>query len=308
MTLTTPIPVNEQPLVIRRHKHLGRWISGAIVFGLLAVLGYSVATNPRFEWEAVWGYLLAQPILTGVIVTLELTFVSMVIGIVLGVIVAIMRLSSNPVLSWSAAGFVGFFRGTPLLVQLIFWYNLAALYPVITFGIPGVALNANELITPFLAAILGLSLNEAAYMSEIVRGGIISVDRGQREGATAMGLTGAQTMRKVVLPQAMRVIIPPTGNELVGMLKATSLVSVIAVADLLYSAQIIYARNFDVIPLLIAVSIWYVVLTTILTFGQGFLERYYARGSVFSSSSTSNIWRRLVTFPRFTSVTKGGQR
>jgi polar amino acid transport system permease protein len=227
-------------------------------------------------------------------VTLGLTFVAMVIGVTLGVVVAIMRLSQNPVLSWSAGGFVAFFRGSPLLVQLIFWYNLAALYPVISFGIPGVALNANEIITPFLAAILGLGLNEAAYMSEIVRGGIISVDKGQREAAVAMGLTGPQVMRRIVLPQAMRVIIPPTGNELVGMLKATALVSVIAVSDLLYSAQIIYARNFDVIPLLIVATIWYIVMTTILTIGQGFLERYYARGSEFRTDA--GFWRRLISF------------
>lgn len=308
MTLTTPVPVNEQPFVIHRTKHVGRWIAGIIVLGLLGLLVYSAASNPRFEWESVGGYLVAPPILTGVLVTLELTFISMLIGVILGVIIAIMRLSSNPVLSMTSAGFVAFFRGTPLLVQLIFWYNLASLYPVITFGLPGVALNANEIITPFLAAILGLSLNEAAYMSEIVRGGIISVDRGQREASTAMGLTGAQTMRRIILPQAMRVIIPPTGNELVGMLKATSLVSVIAVADLLYSAQIIYARNFDVIPLLIAVSIWYIVLTTILTIGQGFLERYYARGSEFQASRSSEIWQRMIRFRLFSQSTKGGQR
>ncbi|MBX3094581.1 MAG: amino acid ABC transporter permease [Cryobacterium sp.] len=308
MTLTTPIPVDEQPFDIRRRRHLGRWISGTIVLGLLALLAYSAATNPRFEWESIGGYLFAPAILNGVIVTLQLTFISMAIGIALGVILAIMRLSPNPVLSWSSAGFVGFFRGTPLLVQLIFWYNLSALYPVISFGIPGVALNANELITPFLAAILGLSLNQAAYMSEIVRAGIISVDRGQREAATAMGLTGGQTMRKVILPQAMRVIIPPTGNELVGMLKATALVSVIAVADLLYSAQIIYARNFDVIPLLIAVSIWYVVLTTILSIGQEFLERHYSRGTVFATASRSGLVRRMFATGRIARLDEGEQR
>lgn len=294
MTLTTPIPVHEQPFTIHRKKHLGRWGTGAIVLGLLGLLVYSVATNPRFEWDAVASYIFAPPILAGVSVTLQLTAVSMVIGLALGILIAIMRLAENPVLSVSAAGFVAFFRGTPLLVQLIFWYNLAALYPVISFGIPGVALNANEIITPFLAAILGLSLNEAAYMSEIVRGGIISVDRGQREAATAFGLTNAQTMRKIVLPQAMRVIIPPTGNELVGMLKATSLVSVIAVADLLYSAQIIYARNFEVIPLLIAVSIWYIVLTSLLSVGQSFLERHYAKGTDRNPKPLPSAWRRTL--------------
>lgn len=294
MTLTTPVPVDEAPYVIHRKRHVGRWIAGAIVLGLLALLAYSMIDNPRFEWANVLRYLFDPKIVAGVGVTLGLTLIAMVIGVTLGVVIAIMRLSHNPVLSWSSAGFVGFFRGSPLLVQLIFWYNLAALYPVITFGIPGVALNANEIITPFLAAILGLGLNEAAYMSEIVRAGIISVDRGQREAGTAMGLTGAQTMRRIILPQAMRVIIPPTGNELVGMLKATALVSVIAVSDLLYSAQIIYARNFDVIPLLIVVTIWYVFMTTVLTIGQGFLERHYARGSEFRVRS--GLWNRLVGF------------
>ncbi len=296
MTATTPVPVVDDALVIHRKKHIGRWIAGAIVLGLLGLLVYSAVDNPRFEWDKVLLYLFDPKIMSGIGVTLGLTFIAMVVGVSLGVVVAIMRLSRNPVLSWSAAGFVGFFRGSPLLVQLIFWYNLAALYPVITFGIPGVAINANEVITPFLAAILGLGLNEAAYMSEIVRGGIISVDKGQREAATAMGLTGSQTMRRIVLPQAMRVIIPPTGNELVGMLKATSLVSVIAVADLLYSAQIIYARNFDVIPLLIVATIWYVVMTTILTIGQGFVERYYARGTEFRTRSS--LWNRMIEFRR----------
>lgn len=292
--MTSTTTARPEDYVIHRNRHAGRWIAGAIVVGLLALLVHSAVTNPRFEWENVLKYLFDPKIISGIGVTLGLTFVAMVIGVALGVVVAIMRLSSNPVLSWTAGGFVGFFRGSPLLVQLIFWYNLAALYPVISFGIPGLALDANQIITPFLAAILGLGLNEAAYMSEIVRGGIISVDKGQREAATAMGLTGAQTMRRIVLPQAMRVIIPPTGNELVGMLKATALVSVIAVSDLLYSAQIIYARNFDVIPLLIVATIWYVVMTTILTIGQGFLERYYARGTEFRTRSS--FWRRLISF------------
>jgi polar amino acid transport system permease protein len=203
----------------------------------------------------------------------------MVIGIVLGVALAVMRLSTNPVVRTASFIYVSFFRGTPVLVQLLFWYNLAALYPVISFGLPGVSLDANKLITPLFAAILGLGLNEAAYMSEIVRAGILSVDHGQGEAAGALGLTKMQTMRRVVLPQAMRVIVPPTGNETIGMLKTTALVSVLAVPDLLYSAQIIYARNFETIPLLIVASIWYLVITAILGVGQFYLERRYARGN-----------------------------
>jgi polar amino acid transport system permease protein len=195
------------------------------------------------------------------------------------VVFAVMRLSANPVVRTAAFAYVNFFRGTPVLVQLLFWFNLAALYPVITLGIPGVQLDANQLITPMTAAILGLGLNQGAYMSEIVRAGILSVDHGQTEAAEALGITRLQTMRRVVLPQAMRVIIPPTGNETIGMLKTTALVSVISVPELLYSAQIIYARTFETVPLLIVASLWYLLITSILTVGQYYLERRFARGN-----------------------------
>jgi len=218
-------------------------------------------------------------IVGGIGITLELTVVCMLIGIVLGAVLAVMRISANPVVSSVARLYVGFFRGTPVLVQLLFWFNLAALYPAISFGIPGVNLNANEIITPMMAAILGLGLNEAAYMSEIVRAGIESVDSGQSEAAGALGINRLQTMRRIVLPQAMRVIIPPTGNQAIGMLKATSLVSVIAVPELLYSAQIIYSKNLQVVPLLIVASIWYLVMTAVCNAGQGYLERRFSRGA-----------------------------
>ncbi len=207
----------------------------------------------------------------------------MVIGVLLGVLLAVMRLSPNPMVSGGSWLYIWFFRGTPVLVQLIFWYNIAALYPKIGLGIPFgpsfVHPDANTLIKPFTAAILGLGLNEGAYMAEIVRAGIISVDEGQGDAARALGMTRTQTMRRVVLPQAMRVIIPPTGNETISMLKTTSLVSVIAVADLLYAVGTIYATNFKTIPLLIVASIWYLACTSILYVGQHYLERYYGRGS-----------------------------
>ena len=196
---------------------------------------------------------------------------------------AIMRLSPNPLVSGASWLYIWFFRGTPVLVQLIFWYNIAALYPKLNLGIPfGPAFvhgNANTLIKPFTAAILGLGLNEGAYMAEIVRAGIISVDDGQTLAAQSLGLTRLQTMRRIVLPQAMRVIIPPTGNETISMLKTTSLVSVIAVADLLYAGQEIYSLNFETIQLLIVVSAWYLVCTSVLYVGQYYLERHYARGA-----------------------------
>ncbi|MFT4469122.1 amino acid ABC transporter permease [Arthrobacter sulfonylureivorans] len=260
-------------------KHPGRWLAAAVIVVIAGLLARSVMTNPNFGWDVVGLYLRDVSIGRGILVTLGLTAISMAIGIVLGVVFAVMRLSVNPVVRSAAFAYVNFFRGTPVLVQLLFWFNLAALYPVITLGIPGVELDANQLITPMTAAILGLGLNQGAYMSEIVRAGILSVDHGQTEAAEALGITRMQTMRRVVLPQAMRVIIPPTGNETIGMLKTTALVSVISVPELLYSAQIIYARTFETVPLLIVASLWYLLITSILTIGQYYLERRFARGN-----------------------------
>ena len=242
-----------------------------------------VALNERYHWDVVVDYLFAPRILTGAALTLMLTVVSMSVGISLGAVLAIMRLSENPILSLIARGYIWFFRGTPLLVQLIFWYNIAALYPVIALGLPfggpSIVLgSANVLITPLGAALLGLSLNEAAYMAEIIRGGIGSVDRGQYDASKALGMSGSKLMRRIILPQAMRVVLPPTGNQVISMLKGTSLVSVLAISDLLYSAQIIYSENYQTIPLLIVASLWYLLMTTILSFFQEKLERHYGRG------------------------------
>ena len=239
--------------------------------------------NQRYHWDVVASYLFAPQILAGAGLTILLTVVSMTAGIALGTILAVMRLSANPILSTISRGYIWFFRGTPLLVQLIFWYNIAALYPVIAFGLPfgGPSLvlgSANVLISPLAAALLGLALNEAAYMAEIIRGGIGSVDKGQYDAARALGMDGGKLMRRVILPQAMRVVLPPTGNQVISMLKGTSLVSVLAISDLLYSAQIIYATNYQTIPLLIVASLWYLLMTTILSFFQTKLERRYGRG------------------------------
>ncbi len=266
-------------LTVVPRRHVGRWVSATIIVVLAALLVRSVVTNPRFGWDQVNLYLRDESIAQGLLITCYLTVLCMLIGAVIGVVLAVMRISANPVVRSAAFAYVSFFRGTPVLVQLLFWYNISALYPRITFGLPGVDLNANTLVTPLVAALLGLGLNEAAYMSEIVRAGILSVDHGQAEASSALGLTRLQTMRRIVLPQAMRVIIPPTGNETIGMLKTTSLVSVLAVHELLYSAQIISARNFQTIPLLIVASIWYLVVTTVLGIGQFYLERRFARGN-----------------------------
>jgi polar amino acid transport system permease protein len=249
---------------------------------LAAQLVDSVVTNPRFEWGIVRQYAFDPTVLHGVRVTIELTILSMAIGIALGIVLAVMRLSPNPIVSSAAWLYIWFFRATPLLVQLFFWGFVAALYPDISYTLPfGPQIfseHANTLIPIFVAALLGLSLNEGAYMAEIVRGGILSVDDGQNEAAQSIGMTQLQTMRRVVLPQAMRVIIPPTGNEVISMLKNTSLVSVLGFTELLYSVQIIYARNYQTIPLLIVACIWYMILTSILYVFQGYIERRFSRG------------------------------
>ncbi|AXI81547.1 amino acid ABC transporter permease [Peterkaempfera bronchialis] len=239
--------------------------------------------NPNFKWNVVGQYLFDSSILRGLLVTLELTALSMVMGVVGGILLAIMRISRNPLLSSGAWLFIWVFRGTPVLVQLVVWGFLGAIWPTLSIGIPfGPAFwseNTNTLIPTFTAALLGLGLNEAAYMAEIVRAGITSVDEGQSEAAQALGMSRFQTMRRIVLPQAMRVIIPPTGNETISMLKTTSLVSVLALEELFQTGQLIYSRNYQNIPLLIVVSLWYLFLTSILTIGQYYVERHYARGA-----------------------------
>ena len=264
-------------------RHVGRWGAAGVVLGVGVALVNSVATNSRFEWSVVGSYLFDHRITSGLRVTLELTVIAMAIGIVLGVLLAIMRLSPNKLVSGSSWLYIWFFRGTPVLVQILFWYYIAALYPKIDIGVPFgpsvIHADANTLIKSFTAGVLALGLNEGAYMAEIVRAGIISVDEGQSDAARSLGMTRLQTMRRIVLPQAMRVIIPPTGNETISMLKTTSLVSVIAVGDLLYGAQEIYSVNFKTIPLLIVASIWYLICTSVLYVGQFYLERYYGRGS-----------------------------
>ncbi|HOA58534.1 MAG TPA: amino acid ABC transporter permease [Dermatophilaceae bacterium] len=289
-----PVLTPAEELTVVPKRHPGRWLAAAVILIIVVRMAISVLGNERFGWDTVNTYLRDVSIGSGLMMTLGLTVACMVVRVVLGALLAVMRLSANPVVSGAAWAYVAAFRGTPVLVQLLFWYNLAALYPVITLGLPGVALDANQLISPTVAAILGLGLNEAAYMSEIVRAGILSVDHGQQEAASALGLTRMETMRRIILPQAMRVIVPPTGNETIGMLKTTSLVSVMAVHDLLYSAQIISARNYQIIPMLIVASIWYLVVTTILTIGQFYLERRFARGERTLPETPIQRLRRLL--------------
>ena len=260
-------------------RHTGTWVASAAVALVAALVLVSVATNPAFGWPVVAEYMLDPQILLGLLRTLELTVVAMAIGLVLGTLLAMMRLSPNRLLSVVAWLYIWFFRSVPALVQLIFWYNFGALYPVIALRVPfGPTLfsaDTNALITPMFAALAGLGLAQAAYTAEVIRGGILSVPRGQTRAALALGMGPLTTFRRIVFPQAMRVIIPPVGNEVISMVKNTSLVSVIALAELLYTAQLIYARTYETIPLLIVASLWYLVLVSVLSAGQHVLERRY---------------------------------
>jgi polar amino acid transport system permease protein len=298
-------PLDRSSMKIVPVRHPGRWVAAAVILLLTAMLVNSLLfshvvrgtqTEGRFQWGEVGKYLFVAPIFRGIAVTLELTVIAMVVAIILGVMLAVMRLSPNRLLSGSAWTYIWFFRGTPVFVQLLFWYEgISYLYPHLTFGIPfGPAfatVNANTLVTSFVAAALGLSLNEGAYMAEIVRAGIISVDEGQTEAAQTIGMNKTQTMRRIVIPQAMRVIIPPTGNETISMLKTTALVYAIAGDDLLGATQNISNANYQVVPLLVVASLWYLFFTSILTVGQFYIERHYARGSTRALPPTP--WQRI---------------
>ncbi|MEO6886297.1 MAG: amino acid ABC transporter permease [Jatrophihabitantaceae bacterium] len=265
-------------------RHPGRWLAAVVIIASAALVVYGAATNKRLYWSTYGDYLFDSRISRGAWVTLQLTLYAMVLGIVLGVILAVMRLSPNPVLRSTALAYLWVFRGTPVYVQLVFWGLFTSIYPVLNIGIPFVHqfahYNIQHLSAAFFFAFLGLGLNEAAYMAEIVRAGIGSVGEGQTEAATALGMSWSLTMHRVVLPQAMRVIIPPTGNELISMLKTTSLVIAVPLnADLYAQASQISGVNFRPVPLLLVASTWYLVITSILMVGQYFLEKHFARGS-----------------------------
>ncbi len=266
-----------------------------IVLLALQVLS-TFLTSESLQWSTVWSYMFDDRVLTGVWRTIELTVIAMVLGCLIGLGLALMRLSPSALLNAVSGGYVWVFRGTPVLVQILFWFNLASFLPTLSIGIPFgpdfASSPTNDLVTPLVAATLGLGLNEGAYMSEIFRAGILSVDHGQTEASAALGMPKRQAMRRIILPQAMRVIVPPTGNQVISMLKGTSLVSIISMNELLYTVQVIYSRTFETIPLLVVASIWYLVLTTVLSVAQYFIERHYSRGATRSAPPT---WRTRLT-------------
>jgi polar amino acid transport system permease protein len=267
-----------------RRKHVGRYVSAALIVALVSWVVMAFA-HGHIEWAFVGQYFAVRSIVMGLGNTVLMTALAMLLGVSIGVTVAIMRLSANPVINWAAAGYVWFFRGTPVLLQLLLWFNLALVFP--NLGIPGlVEVPTVEVMTPFLAALLGLGINQGAYTSEVVRAGLLSVDLGQYEAAKAIGMPRLQALRRIILPQAMRVIVPPIGNELISMVKLTSLASVIQFPEIVYSAENIYYANNRVIELLIVAGIWYVVVVTVLSALQGRIERYFARGAGASGATT----------------------
>ncbi|MFC4020875.1 amino acid ABC transporter permease [Micromonospora sp. GCM10011542] len=264
-------------------RHYGRWLTALLVVGLAALFLRALLDSPNLEPATIGDYLFKDYILDGVVTTLWLTLLAMVLGTVGGVLLAVMRLSPNPVLRGVSWAFIWVFRGTPLLVQIIFFGFLGALFPRLTLSLPftGTVLfdqPTSVVVTGTVAAVLALSLNEMAYAAEVIRGGILAVDGGQTEAAAALGMSPTLTLRRVVLPQAMRVIIPPMGNETITMLKSTALVSIIAGRDLMTAVQTVYQGNYKVIPLLVVAAIWYLALVSLLSAGQWAIERRFGRG------------------------------
>jgi polar amino acid transport system permease protein len=286
-----------EAMVIVPRRQFGRWILALVVLVAVVYVLYSFAASPNISWSIVRNYLTWPTILQGARYTVLLTLATQAAGIVGGTVLAAMRLSGNVVFRAISSAYIWFFRGTPLLIQIIFWYNIAIVFPRVRLGIPftGIEWSAetNSIVTATMAAFLALGLNEAAYMAEIVRGGMMSVDRGQTEAAQSIGMRPLQAFMSIILPQTIRVILPATGNQFIGMLKTTSLVSVIAAPDLMTNAEHIYAQNFLTVELLIVAAIWYLIMTTIATLIQSRIERRY-NVSLVGRNRQSRVLRRIT--------------
>ncbi|MFR0358185.1 amino acid ABC transporter permease [Streptomyces sediminimaris] len=264
-------------------RHYGRWVAGALVIAIVVLIGIAFS-NANINYGVIPDYLFDPGIVSGAWTTLYISVLAMLLGVALGIVLAVMRLSSNPVTSTVSWFYIWFFRGTPVLVQLLLWYNISLVFPILNLGF--YKNEMNQVMTPVLTALLGLGLNEAAYMSEIVRAGIQSVDEGQTEASHALGMTQGQTLRRVILPQAMRVIVPPTGNEFINMLKTSSLAYAVQLPELIKKATDISSTSLAVVEMYFVACIWYLFLTTIFSIVQYYVERRYARGSTRSLPAT----------------------
>jgi polar amino acid transport system permease protein len=292
---TTQRPATPETITAIPVRHPGRWIASAVIAVLVAMFVHMLVTNPVFQWGFMFDNMFTPAVLRGARTTLIMTVLAMVLGVLLGIVLAVMRLSPNPVVSGAAWGYVWFFRAIPRIVLLFFIANLGALYATYDLGFPFdqqlmslfgfegdwrfLGLNGNQIFAGFTAGLLGLALSEGAYMAEIVRAGIQSVEPGQAEAASALGMSRGKTTRRIVLPQAMRVIIPPTGNETIAMLKDTSLLIAVPVtAELSFQLRAVGSRTFQIIPMAVAAILWYLALTSLLMVGQYFLEKRFSRG------------------------------
>jgi polar amino acid transport system permease protein len=283
MTLTEQNTVGEHDIIAKPLRHPWRIVAAIALTLVIGAFVWSLVTADTIDHAMIFKYLFNKDILSGAWLTVVLTALSMVIATTLATILAVMKLSSNPVLRWIATGYIEFFRGTPLLLQIVFWGYLGIIYPTLSIGIPFTDIvfvqgQTSQLLSAFTAGLIALSLNEAAYAAEIVRAGILSVDPGQAEAAKSLGMSGSYTMRRIVLPQAMRVILPPMGNETISMLKSTSLLASVAVMELYTQAQKISAQNLAQIELLVVAGFWYLVMNTALSFPQRWLEKRFGRG------------------------------
>jgi polar amino acid transport system permease protein len=287
-------------------RHPGRIVLAVLVGLLAAAVLWSFVTNPRWEWGVVAQWFFAESIIRGLLETLKLTVLAGAVGFGLGLVLALMRLSDSSLISSVSWTFSWIFRSTPLLVQLLLWYNLGYLYERITLGIPltdvtFVDARTSDLMTPMIAAVLGLGLHQAAYAAELIRGGILSVDQGQLEAASALGIPARDRSLRIVLPQAMRAILPTAFNEIIGLVKGTSIVYVLAHAELFFTVQLIYGRTQQVLPMLLVATVWYVVITSLLSVGQYYIERHYSKGAVRTLPPTplqrlrARLGRRPVT-------------
>jgi polar amino acid transport system permease protein len=286
-----PEPIRAVPV-----RHPGRWVALVVIAVVVAMFVHMLVTNDAFEWSFMADHMFRPPVIRGVRTTLILTVEAMALGVALGIVLAIMRLSPNPIIASVSWLYTWFFRAVPRLVLAILFGNLGILYARLELGLPfdrqllgmfGLdsadgriwGVDARTVLSGFVAGLLALALSEAAYMAEIVRAGILAVDAGQSEAAQALGMSRGLTLRRVVLPQAMRVIVPPTGNETIAMLKDTAVVAFVPVSnELFFQLSAVGARTFRVFPMLVAACLWYAAMTSVLLVGQHFLERRFARG------------------------------
>ncbi|MFD7503339.1 amino acid ABC transporter permease [Streptomyces sp. NPDC059850] len=293
MSLTSDPPLSKAPeradpedysaLKVVPVRHPWRWVAVAVTAVLVAQFAHGLITNPGWEWDVFAAFFTTETILKAVWITLQLTFYGTALGFALGIVLAFMRLSRSPFMKSVAFTYIWAFRSIPLIVQLLFWFNLTYLYKKLDFGIPFgpgfFSFDTAGLVGAMSAAVLGLALHQAAYAAEIVRGGVIAVDAGQLEAAAALGIPRLRQLRRVVLPQAMRSILPNAANEVISLFKGTSIVSVMAIGELFYQVQVVYGRNGRVVPLLMVATVWYIILTTLLSIAQYYVERHFSRGA-----------------------------